>query len=211
MRRLDRPADGVSGSVGTGADASLRVIPGRPLPAHRGVQARGGLPECGGPESPALRADPAGACSLHRRVPTGDPGGSPGTGGRSRLPPPPAPAPGCDAGPPARSGRQTRALDGVGAIEDGGHSARLPQPPEGAHVHDQISVSEKRPPLGDTDPVPPFRAFSTTAAISSGAIHCPFLMLRGRPVAAAARIRSVWRQRKAGICRTSTNSAAAEA
>ena len=43
--------------------------------------------------------------------------------------------------------------------------------------------------------------------MSQGARNWPFLTLTTRPVAAAATSRSVWRQRKAGICRTSTTSA----
>ena len=43
--------------------------------------------------------------------------------------------------------------------------------------------------------------------MSQGARNCPFLTLTARPVRAAATRRSVWRQRKAGICRTSTASA----
>ncbi|MNN88629.1 hypothetical protein D3C81_2063360 [compost metagenome] len=43
--------------------------------------------------------------------------------------------------------------------------------------------------------------------MSQGARNCPFLMLIALPVAAAASSRSVWRDRKAGICSTSTASA----
>ena len=43
--------------------------------------------------------------------------------------------------------------------------------------------------------------------MSQGARNCPFLTLTGRPVSAAATRRSVWRQRKAGICSASTASA----
>ena len=43
--------------------------------------------------------------------------------------------------------------------------------------------------------------------MSHGARNWPFLMLIGLPVAPAASSRSVWRHRKAGICRTSTTSA----
>ncbi len=45
--------------------------------------------------------------------------------------------------------------------------------------------------------------------MSHGARNCPFLTLTGLPVSAAAASRSVCRQRKAGICRTSTHSATA--
>ncbi len=44
--------------------------------------------------------------------------------------------------------------------------------------------------------------------MSRGAMNCPFLMLTGLPVRAAATRRSVWRQRNAGIWSTSTTSAA---
>ncbi len=44
--------------------------------------------------------------------------------------------------------------------------------------------------------------------MSQGARNCPFLTLTARPVRAAAISRSVWRQRKAGICSTSTACAA---
>ena len=44
--------------------------------------------------------------------------------------------------------------------------------------------------------------------MSSGAMNWPFLMFTGRPVAAQATIRSVWRQRKAGTWRQSTTSEA---
>ena len=45
--------------------------------------------------------------------------------------------------------------------------------------------------------------------MSQGARNWPFFTLTTRPVFAAAISRSVWRQRKAGICRMSTASAAA--
>ena len=51
-------------------------------------------------------------------------------------------------------------------------------------------------------------ALAMTFFMSHGARNWPFLMLTARPVRAAATIRSVWRQRKAGICRMSTTSAA---
>ena len=43
--------------------------------------------------------------------------------------------------------------------------------------------------------------------MSQGARNWPFLTLMARPVSAAAMRRSVWRQRKAGICRMSATSA----
>ena len=47
--------------------------------------------------------------------------------------------------------------------------------------------------------------------MSPGAKNCPFLTFTARPVAAAARSRSVWRQRKAGICSSSHTCPAARA
>ena len=54
---------------------------------------------------------------------------------------------------------------------------------------------------------PKLSSLAVTCCMSQGARNWPFLMLIARPVSAAARSRSVWRQRKAGICRTSTTSA----
>ena len=48
---------------------------------------------------------------------------------------------------------------------------------------------------------------AATFFMSQGARNWPFLTLIARPVAPAASSRSVWRHRKAGICRTSTASA----
>ena len=56
--------------------------------------------------------------------------------------------------------------------------------------------------------LPVARAFSTTGAMSQGARNWPFLMFTGLPVLAAATTRSVWRHKKAGICKTSRTSAA---
>src|ERR1044071_6653262 len=52
------------------------------------------------------------------------------------------------------------------------------------------------------------RAFSTTYFMSPGARNWPFLMLTGFPAPAAAWIKSVCRQRNAGVCSTSTTAAA---
>ena len=43
-----------------------------------------------------------------------------------------------------------------------------------------------------------------TFFMSVGARNCPFLMLTGLPDWATARMKSVWRHRKAGVCSTST-------
>ena len=56
--------------------------------------------------------------------------------------------------------------------------------------------------------LPASTTFCAAKRIASGARNCPFLMFTIRPVCAAAISRSVCRQRKAGICNTSTNSAA---
>src|SRR5688572_11537232 len=53
------------------------------------------------------------------------------------------------------------------------------------------------------------RTFSTAPRIPSGCSHCPFLMFTAFPVAPAASSRSVWRQRNAGICKTSATWATA--
>ena len=49
---------------------------------------------------------------------------------------------------------------------------------------------------------------AATFAMSQGARNWPFFTLIGLPVSPAASSRSVWRHRKAGICRTSTACAA---
>jgi hypothetical protein len=45
--------------------------------------------------------------------------------------------------------------------------------------------------------------------MSPGAMNWPFLMFTGLPEAAQAWMKSVWRQRKAGVCSTSTTAATA--
>ena len=54
---------------------------------------------------------------------------------------------------------------------------------------------------------PPDTSLPTTCRMSHGARNWPFFTLTARPVAAAASSKSVWRQRNAGICSTSTTSA----
>src|SRR3954465_10717902 len=54
---------------------------------------------------------------------------------------------------------------------------------------------------------PASASFATAFFMSEGATNCPFLTLTARPVRPAAWSRSVWRQRNAGICNTSTTSA----
>ena len=53
------------------------------------------------------------------------------------------------------------------------------------------------------------RALSITFFMSCGARNWPFLMLTGLPLCATARMKSVWRHRKAGVCSTSTTAATA--
>ena len=53
------------------------------------------------------------------------------------------------------------------------------------------------------------RALATTLTMSCGARNWPFLMFTGLPALATARMKSVWRQRKAGVCSTSTTAATA--
>src|SRR6516225_4904185 len=48
------------------------------------------------------------------------------------------------------------------------------------------------------------RALSTTFFMSDGARNWPFLMFTGLPAEATAWMKSVWRQRNAGVCSTST-------
>src|SRR5580692_5345081 len=55
--------------------------------------------------------------------------------------------------------------------------------------------------------LPVERALSTTFCISQGERNCPFLMFTGLPCEQAATMKFVWRQRKAGVCRTSTTAA----
>src|SRR5205814_1057789 len=57
--------------------------------------------------------------------------------------------------------------------------------------------------------LPVERAFSTTRSISPGERNCPFFRLTGLPAAATATMKSVCRQRKAGVCSTSTTAATA--
>ena len=53
------------------------------------------------------------------------------------------------------------------------------------------------------------RALSITFFMSCGARNWPFLMFTGRPLCATARMKSVCRHRKAGVCSTSTTAATA--
>jgi hypothetical protein len=85
-----------------------------------------------------------------------------------------------------------------------GAARRSACPPPGSRSRRRSPARSPRPAA---EPGP--RALPTAPRISSGAIHCPFLTFTGKPVPPPASSRSVWRQRKAGICSTSTTSAAA--
>ena len=81
-----------------------------------------------------------------------------------------------------------------------------------AHVGHEIVVAERRAALGEQDFFAPARrAFSTTCPISAGERNWPFFRFTIWPVSTAASIKSVWRQRNAGICRMSTTSPATAA
>ncbi len=56
--------------------------------------------------------------------------------------------------------------------------------------------------------LPVLAIFAATFVMSHGARNWPFFTLIAAPVSPAASNRSVWRERKAGICRMSTASAA---
>jgi len=80
---------------------------------------------------------------------------------------------------------------------------------ERAHVGNQIAVAEGEAALANENIFlfGSFSALSTTFFISPGERNWPFLMFTGRPAEAAAWMKSVWRQRKAGVCSTSTTAA----
>src|SRR3954471_9976047 len=63
----------------------------------------------------------------------------------------------------------------------------------------------------NTFELPASTTLATACFTSSGARNCPFLMFTTRPVRAAATMRSVWRERNAGICSTSATAAAGSA
>jgi len=82
--------------------------------------------------------------------------------------------------------------------------AGLGQYRQPAHVGDHVFVAEAGAALAQQDVcrLPAWLTLAATCFMSQGARNWPFLMLMARPVAAAASRRSVWRQRKAGICST---------
>ena len=101
-----------------------------------------------------------------------------------------------------------RLLHRMGGVEDH-RSAGCRHDRQGAHVGDQRVVAEADAALGDQHVGVAARrsTLATTFFMSQGARNWPFLTLTTRAGAAAATSRSVWRHRKAGICRTSTTSA----
>ena len=74
-------------------------------------------------------------------------------------------------------------------------TTRLPYPKEVPRSHKEMLS------------FPAAFAFFRILAISQGARNWPFFMLTGFPVAATASMRSVWRQRNAGVWSISTTSA----
>ena len=82
-----------------------------------------------------------------------------------------------------------------------------------AHVGHEIVVAERSAALGEREYIflPASRAFSATRPISCGERNWPFFRFTILPVATAASIKSVWRQRNAGICKMSTPSPASRA
>ena len=107
-------------------------------------------------------------------------------------------------GPP---GPASGKLNRMSRVEDHGRTGLL-------HLRDrpqivnQSTVTEGGAPFGEECPrAPNSISFLTTLAISQGAMNWPFLTFTGRPVAAAASSRSVWRARNAGTWSRSTISA----
>ena len=123
----------------------------------------------------------------------------------------------------ARQHRSERRVPGGGVARASGplHRMRriedhvissLAQPGERAHIGDEIVVAKCRAALGKEKHLRAERVqFLGDVAHIPGREELAFLTFTTRPVSAAARMRSVWRQRKAGICRTSMNSAAISA
>ena len=98
----------------------------------------------------------------------------------------------------------TSKIDGV---------AEFPHHREGPHVHDQVVVAERRAALGDEHPLVAGAGDlrDRVADVARGE-ELALLDVHGAArCAAAATSRSVWRQRNAGICRTSATSAAGAA
>ena len=111
----------------------------------------------------------------------------------------------------SRRPRPAPAAARVRRVEDHRRAGGGAEPREVPHVHDEVAVAEEGAALGHRDVARCRRSAPSRPrpAIPSGGIHCPFLTFTGLPVRPAATSRSVCRQRKAGICSTSTTSAAA--
>ena len=75
----------------------------------------------------------------------------------------------------------------AGLVDDAARDGRARD--DGKVVHPLRARLELEPPapaVTDTSPAPAVRSLSTGCRMSSGAIHCPFLTLTGRPVRPAA-------------------------
>ena len=113
--------------------------------------------------------------------------------------------------PAARGALPARQLHRMRGIEHH-RAAGIAHDHERAHVGDEVVVAEGHAALAHQDVVAPCWPISPSRRRSScrpGARNWPFLMFTGLPVAATAQMKSVWRHRKAGVCSTSTTSAAA--
>jgi hypothetical protein len=96
-----------------------------------------------------------------------------------------------------------RAVEHDRAVRAGRHLG------QGTEIHHEFVVAERNAALGDKNArVPRVGIFWTTFVMSHGARNWPFLTFTVLPVSPAATSRSVWRDKKAGICSTSTASAA---
>ena len=113
--------------------------------------------------------------------------------------------------PPLDRAQATGLLHRVGDVEHH-RRARVAHFGEAGHVGHQVVVAEADAPLASQEAVfgqtrpsrAAARALSMTFFMSQGARNWPFLMFTGLPLWATARMKSVWRHRKAGVCSTST-------
>ena len=181
VRRLGQPADAVERGA-DGADVGQQAV--EILDPDLAWPVAGGASGSGASRRTGRRC---------RSRPRRGPGGRP-CGGRRRSP----------------RRRPPGALHGVGGVE--ADRRELAHRHEAAHVDDQLVVAEAAPPLGDQDV-----GRTQGLRLLHRVPHVPRrdelarFRLRGRPVAAQAAIRSVWRTRKAGTWRQSTTSAATAA
>ena len=71
---------------------------------------------------------------------------------------------------------------------------------DAAHIADQVVVAKGGAPIGEEDvSCPAWRSLSTTCFMSQGAMNCPFFTFTAALVCPAAKRRSVWRDKNAGI------------